>query len=134
MYDKLLLKILGDDYGKGREIGIKILSYIAEHPDWNTSGVGYMQALDEAIVNETGHPISFYASCGQRREYVDVRVIAMLILRKYTRLTLNEIGKMFNRHHTTVGLEIKSAYGIIDVDKSFKEKYRKIEQKFLERL
>lgn len=53
------------------------------------------------------------------REVVEPRHISMYCMNKYQGLTLQEIGKLFNRHHSTIISSNKKVQGFIDIDKTY---------------
>ena len=57
------------------------------------------------------------------------RLLTMHILRSNTLLTLEEIGDIFNRDHTTVINAIKSTSNMLETDYDFKEEYQKLVMK-----
>lgn len=138
MYEEILTKILGDDYENGREIGERILAYISENPDWDVFIDGHRvsveDAINEALIEVTGSPLDFYTARTRKQSIADVRDMVILLLRKHTKWTLEDIGAFVKRDHTTVHHNIRTAYDNLQMDRLFKEKYKQIEQKFLERL
>jgi hypothetical protein len=59
----------------------------------------------------------------RKREYVDARRIAYLILRKMYGTPYYQIAKLFNRNHATVIYGVNSAQNLIDTDPGFREMY-----------
>ena len=57
------------------------------------------------------------------------RLLTMHILRSNTLLTLDEIGIVFNRDHTTVINAIKSTSNMLETDCNIKEEYQKLVMK-----
>jgi len=57
------------------------------------------------------------------------RLLTMHILRSNTLLTLDEIGIVFNRDHTTVISAIRSTNNMLDTDCNIKEEYQKLVMK-----
>lgn len=55
-----------------------------------------------------------------KRNISDSRQMMMFILRKYTRLTLSEIGAMFYRNHETVMHNIGKVNDYCETDEGFK--------------
>ncbi|QDP56295.1 MAG: hypothetical protein GOVbin3009_62 [Prokaryotic dsDNA virus sp.] len=59
----------------------------------------------------------------RKREYVDARRIAYLIMRKMYGTPYYQIAKLFNRNHATVIYGVNSAQNLIDTDPNFRETY-----------
>jgi cystathionine beta-lyase/cystathionine gamma-synthase len=62
----------------------------------------------------------------RRREYVDARAIAFYILKSEMNMSLEAIGRVFNKNHATVLHGIRLFYNLIETDKAFKNKFNKI--------
>ncbi len=67
----------------------------------------------------------------RKREYVDARAIAAAILSRDLDMTLNQIGKIFNKNHATVLHSLKLFDNLYETDGQFKEKFHKIRQMYL---
>jgi chromosomal replication initiation ATPase DnaA len=59
----------------------------------------------------------------RKREYVDARRIAYLIMRKLYGTPYYQIAKLFNRNHATVIYGVSTAQNLMDTDASFRENY-----------
>ena len=67
------------------------------------------------------------------REYVIARQIAIWMLRKYTLLSLKNIGLLFNRDHTTVIHSVNTVDNFIQIkDNHFLKIVNDIQQDFLQ--
>ena len=69
------------------------------------------------------------------REIVDVRYVLMYLIRKYTLLSLSQIGASFGRDHSTVVYGIQTATTLIDSrfgSDRFKRLFKDIEDLYLE--
>lgn len=62
----------------------------------------------------------------RKREYVDARAIAFYIIKTELNLSLDAIGKFFEKNHATVLHGLRVFYNLIETDKSFKNKFNKI--------
>lgn len=62
----------------------------------------------------------------RKREYVDARAIASALLSRNLNMTLNQIGKVFNKNHATVLHSLKLFDNLYETDARFKEKFHKI--------
>lgn len=60
------------------------------------------------------------------REFVVPRQIAMFLIKEHTKMSLVEIGKMFNRDHSTVIYSIRTVRDLLETNKVFREKYEQI--------
>lgn len=56
------------------------------------------------------------------------RHVAIHLLRHHTKLTLKDLGGLFNRHHTTVMSALESINHMYDFDIKFRKKYRQLER------
>lgn len=62
----------------------------------------------------------------RKREYVDARAIAFYIIKTELELSLEAIGRCFDKNHATVLHGLRVFYNLIETDKSFKNKFNKI--------
>lgn len=60
------------------------------------------------------------------RKYVTPRHICFLLERRLAAMTTPDIGKRFNRHHTTVITGGRTIEGVMQFDKSLSEKYKEV--------
>lgn len=65
----------------------------------------------------------------RKREVVEARQVAMFLLRKLTRLSLEEIGFMFNKNHATVVYSSKTVITLY-ASKSYRAKYEGLFNQF----
>lgn len=95
----------------------------------------------EVIIKEVGvflglNPIVIKGN-SKKREVFEARIISMYLIKNYNKnLTLEAVGKMFNRDHTSVIYSIKQLENFLDTDPTFRNKYQLIEGKIkkMERL
>lgn len=67
--------------------------------------------------------VDFFEKSNRRmRSLVDNRAIAYKMLRKYTNLSLSEIGALFKKDHATILHGIKLCDNLIQTDKEFRNK------------
>lgn len=62
----------------------------------------------------------------RKRDLVEARQIAFYLLRTLTDLTLEQIGSLFNRAHTTVIYGKEMCEQLLDVDVAFQKKMYKV--------
>lgn len=72
----------------------------------------------ELITRMTLISIRELQSKTRKREVAEARQIAMYFIKKYTKISLIEIGKIFNRDHSTVIYSIKNIESLKDSDKN----------------
>ena len=60
------------------------------------------QAIMDEVAYETGVPVDEMVSESRERQVVEARDLAIKRIRSETTLSLPAIGRMFNRHHTTI--------------------------------
>lgn len=63
----------------------------------------------------------------RKRQYVDARAMACFIMSRNLKLTLTQIGEIFNKNHATVLHSLKLFENLYETDYRFKEKFDKIE-------
>lgn len=63
------------------------------------------------------------------REVADARQIAMYLIRNNSKLGVVEIGRLFNRDHSTVIYATQTVQDLIDTDKSYRFNVKEIEKK-----
>lgn len=68
----------------------------------------------------------------RKRRLVICRQVVMFLLRKYTELTLTEIGSSFERDHTTVLYSCQTVQDLIDTDEQTRKDVWTIETKIIE--
>lgn len=66
------------------------------------SGHRKAREIIEQVCEETGIPEKKLLSKKRTRHLVEARCLCMWMIRKQTKLSLPEIGELFNRDHTTV--------------------------------
>lgn len=131
--EELLKIVLGDRYEEGKEIGETILDYLAKNPHWEEDDLGKdqaLQAMDNAVTKVYGHNLEYYATKSRKRESVEVRQMVMYLFYTQTRYSLQEIGRMFNRHHSTVIFAKKEVEGLLAYDKAFAKDFKRLEKTY----
>ena len=105
-YEKQITKILGEHSAHDGEVANRVLSYVAENPDWENEGRQYksqtMQAIGAATLELYNTPLSSYLKRSRKAEIVMVRAFLCKFLREETNLSLMQIGRLLNLHHATV--------------------------------
>jgi chromosomal replication initiation ATPase DnaA len=80
------------------------------------------------VESVTGFTIEQMKSASRKRPLVYARYCLMCFIRNRTGLSLNKIGDMLGRDHSTVIYGLDIADSLIKYDQNFKETYRKIER------
>ena len=105
-YEKQITKILGEHSAHDGEVANRVLSYVAENPDWENEGRQYksqtMQAIGAATLELYNTPLSSYLKRSRKAEIVMVRAFLCKFLREETSLSLMQIGSLLKLHHATV--------------------------------
>ena len=105
-YEKQITKILGEHSAHDGEVANRVLSYVAENPDWENEGRQYksqtMQAIGAATLELYNTPLSSYLKRSRKAEIVMVRAFLCKFLREETNLSLMQIGTLLKLHHATV--------------------------------
>lgn len=68
----------------------------------------------------------------RKREHVEPRQMAMYFLHKYTRLSLADVGRYFDKHHATVLHAVRHIPNFIEYDKDLRNLYVSIRSNILE--
>jgi len=68
------------------------------------------------------------ATASHKRELVQCRHLIMYLLKRFTKLTLVEIGSIFNRHYSTVIYAIGTMEDILSYNQKFRTKVSSIEK------
>lgn len=90
--------------------------------------VSKAQLIKDVVCEKLGQSIKDIDSGCRKREFVNVRQIAMYFIAEKTTLTLKEIGEMFGgRDHSTVIYSKETVEGLMDVDKQFKSSIKTLE-------
>ena len=66
-----------------------------------------VQSVQKAVAARFRFPVEMMRNPSRKREYAHPRQLAMALARDLTGLSLPQIGRMFNRDHTTVICAIK---------------------------
>ena len=105
-YEKQITKMLGEHSAHDGEVANRVLSYVAENPDWENEGRQYksqtMQAIGAATLELYNTPLSAYLERNRKAEIVMVRAFLCKFLREETKLSFMQIGRLLNLHHATV--------------------------------
>jgi chromosomal replication initiator protein len=67
-----------------------------------------------------GLPEDYNKLKSRKGELIKARQIAMYFIKKHTILSLHEIGRLFNKDHSTVISAIRNVNNYIDTDKNYK--------------
>lgn len=102
--EEFLSQVLGVDYYlQHKEIADKIYDALKNpHLQGAERTKNYVSALDKALMEIYGTPLSRYSNPCRSKRYNDVRQMAIFLLRDNTTLSTPEIGQMFNRDHSTI--------------------------------
>lgn len=135
--ERLIKAILGDRYEEGKEIAEIVLKFVSENPDWNKEhGLSKLhkhttlKALDKAILEVYGHNLEHYAKSCRKREFVNVRQMSMYLYHKATGFSLNEVGEIFGKHHSTVLFAYHNVENLRKFDKAYAKDFAILEKTF----
>lgn len=133
--DKIIKTILGDRYEEGKEIAEIVLNFVDKNPEWNSGRCAnrlykniVLVALDKAVQEIYGHALQYYYGDSRKRECVDVRQMAMYIYHKETGFSLNEVGEIFGKHHSTVIFAYKNVEKLRSIDKVYSRDFDLLEE------
>lgn len=135
--EDIIKVILGERCEEGREIANIVLDYVEKHPDWKTGGTtkklyknSVLNALNQAIYECYGHDLEYYSSKSRKREFVDVRQMAMYLYHEETGFSLNEVGEIFNKHHSTVIFAYNNVKDLIKFDRGYARDFKTLKESF----
>lgn len=97
----------------------------------HTPNTGYNKII-LAVANHYGRTIEELKSKSRKKVTREPRQVAMYFLKKFTSLSLAEIGLRFFKDHATVIHSIKVINGQVEYDRIFKERVNQIEKEVLE--
>ena len=134
--EEIISKILGEHTEEQGEVANRVLSFVAENPNWKTQeGMLYkskvLNALNEALVCIYNHDIKFFATDCRMRWMVEVRYAIFRLLRDEARMSLTQIGDVLGKNHSTVLYGLKTAKDLIDSCRSFREDYNTLKNYYL---
>lgn len=138
-YSATISKILGEHTQEQGAVADRVLSYVAENPGWKDQEViiyksKVLNALDRALVQAFGHDLAFYSVKDRHRELTEVRYLCFLLLREESACSLNEIGKVFGKNHTTVLYGVQAARDLTATYTGFARDYERLKELFKEQL
>lgn len=92
-----------------------------------------LKAIDEALMEIYGRGIDYYRQRDRRRSTVDVRSMVMLLYYNRARVTLTEVGKMFNLHHATVIHSMRLVRDLCDTSREYRGAFQRLKTKVQEK-
>ena len=107
---------------------IRAVNY-TEIPELNWKSInGEVESLNEKLTNQIMSVVcktthidwSELKSKCRKREINDVRQTAMWMIRKGTSMSFYDVGKVFNRHHSTVLHAVKAVENMIETDNMYR--------------
>ncbi len=75
---------------------------------------GYAKKIIDIVSGRFCVPVDELKARSRKREIVECRQVAIWIIKKKTRLSLSQIGKLFDRDHSTVLFSINSVNTFIE--------------------
>lgn len=135
-YGELILKILGEHTDRDAEVASAVLSYVSENPDWLVRETGgprerAVVAVDAALVEAFGHPLSYYIGKERVRGKVEIRQMVALVLREQAQFTFDEIAKVLGKHHSTIMFGVENAKALSQSYPPFRDAYEKFKNSYL---
>lgn len=79
------------------------------------------------VESVTGHTVEEMKTASRKQPLVFSRYMMMRMLRSRTSMSLNQVGKMLGRDHSTVLYGIEVSDNLLKFDPQFKRIYKKIE-------
>ena len=89
----------------------------------------HVDSIIASSCDQFGLTMAEIKSPSRENRIVIPRMLTMHLLRDKTLLTLEEIGIIFNRHHSTVVSAVTATNNMIQTDELIKEEYQKLAMK-----
>lgn len=131
----LLITILGDEYEQGKEVGMKILSYLAKHPEIDLREWEFQEkrerlidAMNKACGKLYGTGLYYYLRKTRQRDVVEVRWMLINIYRRTLGAKLEECGKVFNLDHSTIVYGEKMLWQLNESCDTFASSFAQLEK------
>jgi chromosomal replication initiator protein len=80
----------------------------------------------QAVSSVTGIKREHILGKRRLRRYADARQMAMFLTRQSTKLTVQRIGKLFDRDHSTVVHASNCVQSLIDISGNYKDEFNEI--------
>jgi chromosomal replication initiation ATPase DnaA len=88
--------------------------------------LSYVDAIIGTVCDQFGISMRQIKSSRRKNYIVIPRMLTMYLLREKTMLTLEEVGDIFNRHHSTVIAAVSSSRNMLETDDVIKQEYQKL--------
>ena len=82
-----------------------------------------MNFILDVVAHETGTLKEEMLSTSRRRDVTDSRFIAYVLMREFLSYTIEEIGMIFGRHHSTVVHALNRHGEIVQIESAYRRKY-----------
>lgn len=89
-----------------------------------------IDVIKTIILSKTNYPEELVFSSKRYRELVDIRHMFFYFARRYTLMSLSEIGRYANKDHATVLHSCKMFQTIYDVDEEYRNKAHTIDAEY----
>ncbi len=93
-----------------------------------TRGQEQAEAVVDLVCSFYGITQQQITNCTRKRYITEPREIAMTLIRQSTQLTIEEIGAIFNRHHSTVIAAGKRVDCLLFSDKVYRAQFRALRE------
>ena len=80
------------------------------------------------VLRETFFTLPEISTPSRKRELTEARQLCMFFLKKYTKLSLNDIGAQVSRDHATVLHAVKTVLDLCATDPVYRERFRRIDE------
>ncbi len=78
-------------------------------------------SIEKLICSHYSQDIEMLRTVKRQREYVECRQVIMFFLKNFSGMSLMQIGRRFNRDHTTVIHSVQEVYNRIETNDHFKK-------------
>lgn len=119
---------------KARKERDEIVNYVAMpglmHKYRLPSNLMIQPNIIELLVSEYyGHSLTVIRLKCRRREYVVTRQVMMYLMKRFSNMSLKDIGGRFHRDHTTVIHAIRTVNALMETQEQFKKQICELERK-----
>lgn len=90
--------------------------------DWDND-IDYAQHIIDRTSRFTKIPKNLMLNCTRKREVVESRWMAMVIIKRNTKLSLAQIGSLFRRDHATVLRSLRESKNIYESNKEYRRRF-----------
>ncbi len=129
----VLTSIIAQAAFNHREINLELAEEVISNFVRNQKPVYTCDLIQKIVADYFNLEVEHIRSRSRKRSIVQARQISMYLAKKYTKSSLEQIGKQIgNRDHATVIYSMKVVNDLMDTDKKFKRMVKELESKLID--